>query len=918
MSKFMSGYKINLAKVPVYADFKTDWVTPVDIIVCNLILQSQDERLNPEMKAHFQRTIGCIIDDKLKVSYNNRYKCGRFYPDEPQETYMSNGVVVQNPKYGRYWGNLTIHAGIIKNTIFTYMGWVDYDQVKCHPTILRDVANKNGLKLQAVDEYLSYFDAWCEELISYYSVEGEEQLTTKNIKDLFNLTIYGGGHQGWTNQITWKNLDENEIAALRRKGKYPKKMRNVNNPNDNWKRFKRDIDKITQAVFVSNPDLVAAIKGDLDDDSDQQFSRLRNRTMSYYCGIIENEITYQAYKYGVEKGLFPKKGVDWGFDGFTAPPPPANLDMVVEIQLMTDFVRQATGFPSISFKLKAIDEHKVLYDVLEQRAVTAVGVPIQELVVDGVNLPANLPVEAQAVSTQDAPYVEWKAKFEKEWVKIRNQAIFIRTFKDNEGGFKKFVFMKEKDLIAAYRDDSYIVTDDYGKRKSIKCITKWLDDGDKLCYDDTDIVSPPKICPDNIFNLWSPFPYENKPFEFQAYENPNGSMVNGYPDFIYPPDYDNEAVSAYLQHLFIMCNNEMPVAEYLGNWISHSLQKPAEKPECAITLLGEEGSGKSFLLNGVSGLYGKSKILETSSPERDVWGSFNAPMASSYFVILSETDKRNSKEADGKIKALITDYENPMFINPKGKDQFQIISNHRLFQLTNNNDPTKTHQKDRRNLIIRCSDEKIGDREYFTNLARIMKGVNAMRSIFWYFKWRNIDNWEFRDIPRTNYHKLIIEGNRPALDLFMEHFTWTHINEYSVDLSAEELLTSFTTWRHNNNYTFDEKLSSEALIKRLQTELKLPSGCMECLPRTGVRRSRLYIIPLLIKRYEIDVPIPEYKAAAAPKTVSKPKPKPKPKFKNSKPDNISFKIKEISTDDNSIETETSEPEVETDEDEMDC
>lgn len=913
MSKFMSGYKINLAKVPVYADFKTDWVTPIDIIVCNLILQSQDERLNPEMKADFQRTIGCIIDDKLKVSYNNRYKCGRFYPDEPQETYLSNGVVVQNPKYGRYWGNLTIHAGIIKNTIFTYMGWVDYDQVKCHPTILRDVANKNGLKLQAVDEYLSYFDAWCEELISYYSVEGEEQLTIKNVKDLFNLTIYGGGHQGWTNQITWKNLEEYEIAALRRKGKYPKKMRNVNNPNDHWKRFKRDIDKITQTIFVTNPDLVAAIKGDLNDDSDQQFSRLRNRTMSYYCGIIENEITYQAYKYGVDKGLFPKKGVDWGFDGFTAPPPPANLDMVVEIQLMTDFVRQATGFPSISFKLKPIDDHKVLYDVLEQRAVTAVGVPIQELVVDGVNLPVGLPMEAQPVSTQDAPYVEWKAEFEKEWVKIRNQAVFIRTFRDDEGGFKKFVFMKEKDLVAAYRDVCYTVTDDYGKRKSIKCITKWLDDGDKVCFDDTDIVSPPKVCPANIFNLWSPFPFENKPFEFQAYENPNGNMVNGYPEFIYPPDYDFEAVSAFLHHLFIMCNNEMPAAEYLGNWISHSLQKPAEKPECAITLLGEQGSGKSFLLNGFSALVGSNKILETASPEKNVWGAHNALMASAYLVILSETDKRNSKEAEGQIKALITDY--PMIINPKGKDQFPVISNHRVFQLTNNNDPTKTHNKDRRNFIVRCSDEKIGDREYFKNLARIMAGENAMRSLFWYFKWRDISEWEFRDIPRTDYHKMIIEGNRPALDLFMEHFAWTHINEYSVDLSGEELLTLFTTWRHSNNYTFDEKLSSEALIKRLRTELKLPAGCMECLPRTGVRRSRLYVIPLLLKRYNIDAPAPEYKAAAAPKAVSKPKPKSKPK-NNSKPDNISFKIKEINTDDNSIETETSEPEVETDEDEM--
>jgi phage/plasmid-associated DNA primase len=72
-------------------------------------------------------------------------------------------------------------------------------------------------------------------------------------------------------------------------------------------------------------------------------------------------------------------------------------------------------------------------------------------------------------------------------------------------------------------------------------------------------------------------------------------------------------------------------------------------------------------------------------------------MANTFLVILSETDKRNSYGADGKIKGLITDA--PLVINPKGKDAFEIISYHRVVQLTNSADPVKTSKDDRRNWI---------------------------------------------------------------------------------------------------------------------------------------------------------------------------------------------------------------------------
>ena len=110
-------------------------------------------------------------------------------------------------------------------------------------------------------------------------------------------------------------------------------------------------------------------------------------------------------------------------------------------------------------------------------------------------------------------------------------------------------------------------------------------------------------------------------------------------------------------------------------------------------------------------MLGKSKVFETTTPRRDVFGDFNGKMADAFLVIFNELSKAEIKGCSGKMKALITDES--LIINRKGSNQYEIRSHHRSMITTNNPDPVNTSKDDRRNLIIRGCDDMIGNKEYF-------------------------------------------------------------------------------------------------------------------------------------------------------------------------------------------------------------
>lgn len=87
--------------------------------------------------------------------------------------------------------------------------------------------------------------------------------------------------------------------------------------------------------------------------------------MSYFCGIIENEVTNKGYKYLVNNHVIQKRYCDWGLDGITFPRPSSDIELSSVINSMNEYVRKETGLNRIAFVVKSFDD--VLYSVIQAR-----------------------------------------------------------------------------------------------------------------------------------------------------------------------------------------------------------------------------------------------------------------------------------------------------------------------------------------------------------------------------------------------------------------------------------------------------------------------------------------------------------------------------------------------------------------------
>lgn len=380
--KFLQNWQINLDKVPAYVEFNHEFKEQVDYALANMILDYEgDFRLTPDIKTEFKKLVERInpVTSMLPVKYSPRYKIGRRYPDCPEQTYP-NGE--PNPAFKKYYSALISQPRLIKNTIFHYLGWIDLDQKKGHITLLFAIANKNNFELPAYKSYLmeGNFDRIVAEFANYYNIEPEKsaeelaemteeqvkeyystRVDKKDIKWLFNKTVYGGGHSKWVEDIVngvWSKDGQN-ICKRR-----PKEIKNQQNPHPFYTAFKKETQKIIDLVYLSNSKIAEIVCKDIESGMDW---RRKNRVMSYFCGIVENEITFKAYKYLVDNHLIQKGFCDWGLDGITFPFPSPYTDFDFHLNEMNDYVRKQTGLSYITFIQKAFEPDEIIMPLIEAR-----------------------------------------------------------------------------------------------------------------------------------------------------------------------------------------------------------------------------------------------------------------------------------------------------------------------------------------------------------------------------------------------------------------------------------------------------------------------------------------------------------------------------------------------------------------------
>jgi hypothetical protein len=375
-------------------------------------------------------------------------------------------------------------------------------------------------------------------------------------------------------------------------------------------------------------------------------------------------------------------------------------------------------------------------------------------------------------------------EFEKTHAKIINREMFVKE----ENNI--ITCMTRKHFMTAYE---HLVFEYEVNKVKIQAnfIAKWMKNNPTMrCYDDIGIYPNGTICPSNIFNMWKPFDmelveeYENKPDE----------------------------LAVILNHIKILCGNDEVVTDYFVKWIAQMIQYPEVKSICP-TLISKEGSGKGTLLLLIEKMIGFNKYFETTNPMRDIWGDFNGRMANTFLINLNEMSKKDTLECQGRIKGLITDGK--LTINNKGMNQYQIQSYHRFIVTTNNEDPIVTKSDDRRNLIIRTSDELKGNDEYFKRMNEMINDVNVVKTFYEYLK--NIPNMEnFREIPlpQTEHQNEMKEMNMDIEERWVRDMVSTR--ETDFEMSGSDNFKSFMDFCIENGIEYKTNALKLGLkIKRL-------------------------------------------------------------------------------------------------------
>lgn len=643
--------------------------------------------------------------------------------------------------------------------------YVDYDMKNSQARILQNICIDNKYPHKELDKYIDQSKDLRQEIIDHHNV------TKDSAKGLVIIALNGGSYDKW--------LKDNNILV----GKPLKWVYQISN----------EVSYISEKVFKANDHLKNDVLN-IDSEKWANPSEAQRGVFALWYQTIERHLQELAINFLVKTKNFNISYIIPCQDGFMIR---KELDYINLIDDIENYILDEMGW-KIDFINKPFDEY---YPLEEDQNLQLI-------------IPSGEPNLFDQVCNE----------FEKEHCLIVNQSVFVKTV---DNGIKLFT---DKQLKVSYGNMAYDKPVLIGKEpgyKAFSFISRWLScDHPKIRkYQDMQVYPHDKICPDKIFNLWTPFAME----DIKDYV-PN---IKGR-DFI-------------LEHINLLCNFEPIVTSYLTKWIAQMIQYPSVKTTCP-TLISKEGAGKGSLIEIVKKMFGHKKVCVTTDPLRDIFGTFNEALTDSFLIVLNEIYKSDTNSVIGKMKGLITDPT--VWINEKNVKKFEINTYHRFIITTNSDDPIKTTKGDRRNVIIRASDKMIGNCEYFDQLNVYIDDVDTMKTLYDYFKAiPDMDKFKKIKIPVTKYQLNLQEKNQPPLEQWLEQYVSLRYGKNIIEPSCSSLYDDFKDWallKMPKNYDVGCASTFGSQLANLQCDDAIEKG-----KRTKAGWHKLLNIPKLKTYFEM-------------------------------------------------------------------
>tara|TARA_R110000868_G_scaffold24082_1_gene95644 strand:+ start:264 stop:2777 length:2514 start_codon:yes stop_codon:yes gene_type:complete len=749
----------------------------------------------------------CLKDKWDLTNYTQQIAAQSYMNERDQlRSYLANynkklnGFPVKYHKARHKWGRvfpakslgLTSFAKKTRNTLIKDL-YYDFDLSNAQPQILRNICKSNTINHNIIEKY-----CFEREQIMADIIEASQGLVDREkVKSLIIRLSFYGGFINWLKEL---NINFTEPIIV--------------------KNYRAQVQEIANLLKIENPELYKTMERCKKEKGGTNFmgSFLSTYLQEYELRIVENVLSKICLETNICSTDFPthfiatyefdglkllKERVDafGGVDAVLLLMNNANLDLGFDIKWE---VKPFEKFYDITFTdpPKSLKEQEKEFKEQEKETKLALKERQKQLKTSMLDEEEKLKEEGKlallAIQLEEkkvvrCAYLKMKEDFELTHCKIINKASFMQ--KDD----KKFFMRTKKQMIEAYEHLVYYsFTDEEGDLVNIHFINEWIKDPKIKQYIDVGVYPDNKKCPEGFLNMWIPFEMEKNRFEGPVEEN---------------------ALDFILNHLKILCDRSELIYIYFILWIAQMIQHPEFKSTCPI-LIGKQGGGKGTFMELMKKLLGNEKVLITAHPDKHVWGNFNTLMANAFLVGLDEMTKSMTTTAVEFIKNLITDPQ--IYINDKGHSAYPLESYHHFMMMTNKGDGgITTEEDDRRKLMIRISDELVGNLAYFDKFYAYLDDPVTMRVVFDYFKTmadvpkklppppgsEYQDNLkELSESPYTRWLKEFVMHSFAEKDILCVEGSSYYMNadnEYCCELIGIDFYNKFCKWRDLNGEKFE-------------------------------------------------------------------------------------------------------------------
>jgi len=254
---------------------------------------------------------------------------------------------------------------------------------------------------------------------------------------------------------------------------------------------------------------------------------------------------------------------------------------------------------------------------------------------------------------------------------------------------------------------------------------------------------------------------------------------------------DDAAVPLFMDLLRTCVGDEEPAAEYLLRYFAHIIQRPFEIPGTAVIFTSStHGTGKDTLVGIMRKIIGRHAAHYTS--ETHFWDNHDTGKEGAILIHLEEACARANKAKAGALKALIT--ADTISINPKGVKGYSVPNVARIIMTTNEADPVKLEESDRRFLICNPSDRlHARGADFWNSIQPQINSKEFLHTIGRHLESIDLTGWNPRMMPMTAEKEELLEDSKEVEQEFLE---WL-VEEYEGDrrcLTPNDMYREYNIW----------------------------------------------------------------------------------------------------------------------------